>query len=88
MAKDYAALARAAADMTNKQLASEITDLNSMTRKNLEELLPTKQDKADFVELMKIVQKETHEDEAIAKVTGDAARFGKVIVRVLKFFAA
>lgn len=87
MAKDYAALARQAAELTNKQLASEITDLNSLTRRDLEELLPTKKDKADFVELMKIVQKETKEDEAIARVTQDVVRFGKVIVRVLKFFA-
>lgn len=87
MAKDYAALAKQAAEMTNKELASEITDLSSMTRKDLAELLPAKQDKADFVELMKIVQKETDEDRAIAKVAGDATRFGKVIVRVLKMFA-
>lgn len=87
MAKDYAALARAAAELTNKELASQITDLNAMTSKNLQDLLPTKRDKEEFVELMKIVQKETDEDRAVAKVAGDINRFGRVIVRVLRYFA-
>jgi hypothetical protein len=87
MPKDYAALAKKAADLTNKQLASDITDLTVMTTRDLMDYLPQKRDKQDFIELMRVVQSETDEDRAIAKVTGDIARFGKVIVRVFKFFA-
>ena len=87
MPKDYAALAKQAADMTNKELGSQITDLTRMTTADLDRLLPNQGDRTQFVELMKIVQKETNEDQAVAKTVGDVARFGKVIVKVLKYFA-
>ena len=87
MAKDYAALAKQAAELTNKELSSELTDLSALSRNNLAELLPAKKDKEGFVELMTIVQKETDEDVAAAKLTENIATFGKVVVKVLKFFA-
>ncbi len=87
MAKDYAAHARQAAELTNKQLGSQITDLTRMTTSDLDRLLPLKRDREAFVELMRIVQQETDDDAAAARVTTDITRFGKTIIRALRYFA-
>jgi len=84
MPKDYAALAKKAAELTNKELGSEISQLTTFARSDLAELFPTKRDKEKLVELMRIVHEEAQEDLAIARLGSNLTELGSVALRLLK----
>ncbi|MDP4709865.1 MAG: hypothetical protein NWR67_13970 [Saprospiraceae bacterium] len=73
-----------ARQMTNKQLASEITSLTKLTRDELNELLPAKKDKEAFVELMNAVQDETDMDNKLAYLRENMETAGTIVFKLLK----
>jgi hypothetical protein len=87
VANRYAKAARAAANLTNKQLADELAKLGPASAAKLNALLPEKKDKTAFAELMAIVENETEIDNQIAFLSNNLQTAGKAALQVLKFFA-
>lgn len=82
----YSKAAEKARQLTNKQLAEEITSLSLVTQRDLNRLIPRKADRLAFVNLMKEVESETSEDEKLAYLMANAQTAGRVAIKVLKFF--
>lgn len=85
-ANRYAAAARKARQLTNKQLATEISALAPISRDKLQEMLPRKRDKETFLALMKVVESETDMDKKIGYLRDNLDTAGKVIIQGLKLF--
>jgi len=81
----FSAAAKRARELTNKQLATEIAALSAaVSRDRLQELLPLKQDKEAFLELMEQVEAETTMDEKLAFLSANLATAGKAALTMLK----
>jgi hypothetical protein len=80
----FTAAAKKAANLTNKQLASELASIGSMNRDDIQSLLPKKKDKQAFIDLMKEVEAETAMDEKIAYLHENIRSAGKVALTLLK----
>jgi hypothetical protein len=78
--------ARAAADLTNKELASRIAELTPVSAAQLQQLLPTKRDKEDFVALMRVVEEETSVENQLNFLRDNLATAGRVALKALKLF--
>jgi hypothetical protein len=78
--------AREAADLTNKQLAGRIAELTPISSTQLQELLPSKRDKEDFVALMRVVEEETSMENQLTFLRDNLATAGKVALKALKLF--
>ena len=81
----YATAARAARDLTNKQLATEIAAIGPIPRDKLQELLPLKADKEAFLELMRQVESEKSDDEKLAFLGENLQTVGRVALKALAF---
>ncbi len=86
MQNRYSKAAEQARELTNKQLGEELAKLSPLNEQKLRKLLPTKNDKKHFAELMAVVEKETHTDKQIAYLSKNLQTAGKVAMQVLKFF--
>jgi len=82
----YATAARKAAELTNKQLGTEIASLGPVDRDRLQTLLPQKRDKEAFLALMKQVEAERERDENLAYLNENLQSVGEVVFKILKFF--
>jgi hypothetical protein len=78
--------AREAADLTNKELAGRIAELTPISSAQLQELLPSKRDKQDFVALMRVVEEETNLENQLTFLRDNLATAGKVALKALKLF--
>jgi hypothetical protein len=78
--------AREAADLTNKELASRIAELTPVSAAQLQQLLPTKRDKEDFVALMRVVEEETSVENQLNFLRDNLATAGRVALKALKLF--
>jgi hypothetical protein len=78
--------AREAADLTNKQLAGRIAELTPISSTQLQELLPSKRDKEDFVALMRVVEEETNLENQLNFLRDNLATAGRVALKALKLF--
>ena len=76
--------AREAAQMTNKQLATELATVGNLNRDKIQDLLPKKKDKKAFVDVMKEVEAETTMHEKIAYLQNNIQSAGKVAFTLLK----
>ena len=63
MANRFTQAAEQARQITNDQLANEITSICSLNMEKVNELMPAKEDKEAFLALMKEVQSETTMDQ-------------------------
>jgi hypothetical protein len=82
----FRAAAKAAADLTNKQLGSRIAELTPISTDRLQELLPLKKDKEDFLELMRVVDEETELEDQLTFLRENIATAGRVALKALKLF--
>lgn len=80
----YRTAARKAAEMTNKELGTEIAALSPVSRDRIQKLLPRKRDKEAFLELMQKVEEETAMEEKLAYLRDNLESAGKVALTVLK----
>ncbi len=76
-------IAEKSRETTNKKLANELARLTPITEEELKALLPTKEDKEHFAELMAIVKSASAENKKIAELGRSMERLGAVVVRVL-----
>ena len=76
--------AKKAAELTNKQLATELASVSTLSKKNIKALLPNKEDKEAFLELMDTVHNETLKEEKVAYLEQNAAKVGNVVFTLLK----
>ena len=84
--KRYAEAARLASELTDEQLAKEIAALVPFNLEKVQELLPQKQDKGEFLELMKKVEDETEMDEKLANLETNVQILGPAILKILRGF--
>lgn len=87
MPNRYSKAARDAADLTNKQLGELMATFGPLSEEKLRELLPTKKEKEEFSRLMALVEKEAEVDKQLAYLSNNLQATGKVIFKVLKYFA-
>jgi len=80
----FADAAKKAADMTNKQLETELASIGKLDSVKIQELLPLKKDKKVFLDLMKEVEAETTMDQKIAYMQNNIASVGTMAVTLLK----
>jgi regulator of sirC expression with transglutaminase-like and TPR domain len=73
-----------AADFTNQELATEIAAISALSRSEIEQLLPEKQDKEVFAQLMQAVESERSDDEKLAFLRGNLETAGRVVIKVLR----
>ncbi len=73
-----------ARQLTNKQLATEISAITKLTRDELNDLLPLKRDKEAFVNLMDAVQDETDMDTKLAYLRDNMETAGAIVFKLLK----
>jgi hypothetical protein len=73
-----------AADMTNKQLGGQLGTLSKFSDEEINELLPLKQDKQAFMDLMKEVEADIVMDEKVAFLQNNIQSMGKVALTILK----
>ena len=78
--------AREAADLTNKELAGRIAQITPISSAQLQELLPAKRDKEDFVALMRVVEEETNLENQLNFLRDNLATAGRVALKALKLF--
>ncbi len=86
MSNPFAQAAQQAAQLTNDQLAKELSSLGPISSAKLQALLPSKKDKEDFIELMKVVEAETTMDQKLAFLRKNIQSAGKVALQALRFF--
>ena len=84
--KRYAEAARLASKLTDEQLAKEIAALVPFNLEKVQELLPQKQDKDEFLELMKKVEDETEMDKKLANLETNVQILGPAILKILRGF--
>ena len=84
MTNRFTSSARKATDLTNQQLADEISKLNHF--KDLEKLLPSVNDREEFIKLMNEVKKETDNDNKILYLQNNLKTAGSVVFKVLRMF--
>ena len=80
----FSEAAKTAANLTNKQLSTQISSLALISQDKLNELLPLKKDKQAFVQLMNEVEADTTTDQKIAFLQNNVASAGKVAFTLLK----
>lgn len=84
MTNRFTSSAKKASELTNQQLANEISKLNHS--KDLEKLLPADNDREEFIKLMNEVKKETDNDNKILYLQNNLKTAGSVVFKVLKMF--
>ncbi len=84
MPNRFSDAARRASDITNKELATELSVLSNLNREKIKKLLPLKRDKQAFIELMKEVEADTTMDEKLAYLQQNINSAGTVALRLLK----
>jgi hypothetical protein len=82
----YRDAAKVAAELTNKELGGRIAELAPVNMQRLQELLPSKRDKEDFVALMRVVEDETELENQLSFLRDNLATAGKVALKALKLF--
>ena len=84
MPNRFTEAAKKARDLTNKQLADELASVSTLNRDKLNELLPSKQDKEVFAQLMQQVEADTAMDEKLAFLGQNIKTAGSVVFKLLK----
>lgn len=84
MANRFTNAAKKAREATNKELASELASISRFSREQVNELLPTRNDKEAFIQLMEQVEADTAMDEKLAYLTDNIQTAGKVALQLLK----
>jgi hypothetical protein len=84
MANRFSNAAKQAKDITNKDLATEISAISNFSRDKINELLPSKKDKETFVKLMEQVEADTTMDEKLAYLQNNLKSAGVVALQLLK----
>ena len=79
----YRTAAKKARELTNKQLATELSSLTPINREKFQKLMPTKREKEAFIELMKVVEAETKIDEKLAYLSDNLKTAGKIAIKAL-----
>lgn len=84
MTNRFTSSARKASELTNQQLANEISNLKHC--KDLEKLLPADNDRQEFLKLINEVKKETDNDNKILYLQNNLKSAGSVVFKVLRMF--
>lgn len=83
MPNRFTQAAERARQITNDQLANEITSICSLNMTKVNELMPAKKDKEAFLALMKEVQSDTTADQKLAYFEKHFQSVGAVALKVL-----
>lgn len=84
--KRYAEAARLASELTDEELAKEIAALVPFNLEKVQELLPQKRDKDEFLELMEKVEDETEMEKKLANLETNVQTLGSAILKILRGF--
>ena len=73
-----------AADKTNTDLATELSNLTTLKGSEIERLFPTRADKEKLARLLEIVDAATEENKKIAQLKKNIDDLAGVVVRLVK----
>jgi hypothetical protein len=79
--------AESAAAETNRELAGELHAMTRLTAEEVEALAPTLADKGKLAELMAIVKSAETHNAKVARIVGDAEKFGEIVLRMSQWVA-
>jgi hypothetical protein len=82
----YREAAAKARELTNKQLATELSALSPFKQDEFDKLLPLKRDKEAFIALMQVVEEETSMDLKLAHLKDNLETAGTVVIKLLGAF--
>ena len=75
------------AELTNTELAGELAKLAPLTKDQVQELLPKREDKLRMKQLIDIVGASTSQNRKVAELTDNMSELGGVVVKLLaKYF--
>lgn len=72
---------------TKKQFADRLSSYTSLTASEIEELFPKKSDREELLELLKIVNESSSENERKKKLVESITKVGGAVLKVAKRFA-
>ena len=81
----YEDAARRAAELTDEKYASEISSLCRFKDEEINQLFPKRSDKDSLLELLKVVNSATEENEKVKEFKENIENLGSVAVRLIKF---
>lgn len=79
--------AHQAAEETNAEYASRISSLTRLTDTQIKRMFPTRADKDKLLELMKIVNSATSENNKINRISGNIKHLAGTVIRLIKILS-
>lgn len=84
MSNPYEETARRAANATNEKYSSEISSLCRLKDEEINQLFPERADKDRLLELLKVVNATTDENEKVAKLKENIENLAGTVIKLLK----
>jgi hypothetical protein len=72
---------------TKKQFAEELSSYTSLTSREIEELFPTKSDREELLELIKIVNSDASDNQKKADLAGKIGKVSGAVIKITKKLA-
>ena len=83
MSNQFTAIAKAASQKTNQDLATELTKLLPVSEDKLKKMVPTKLEKEKLAELMLLVHGATSHNTKVAALTKNIDKLAGVAIKVI-----
>ena len=81
------AIGRLASVKTKKQFADELSSYTTLTSNEIQNLFPTKSDREELMELIKIVNSDASDKEKKAKLIEKIGKISGAVIKIGKKFA-
>ena len=73
-----------AADMTDVELASQISSLTSLNNSQINQLFPAKSDKQNLLKLLDIVNSGTDDNNKITRLAGNIESLAGTVIKLVR----
>ena len=83
MSNRFTAIAKAASQKTNQDLATELTNLLPVSEDKLKKMVPTKLEKEQLAELMLLVHGATSHNKKVAALTKNIDKLAGVAIKAI-----
>ena len=82
-ANPYEEAAKKAVELTNREFASEISSLSRLKDEEINRLFPKKEDKQKLLELLRIVNASTSNNQKITKLKQNIGDVAEVVIKLV-----
>ena len=81
------AIGKLASAKTKKKFADELSSHTSLTADEVSDLFPTKSDREELLELIKIVNSDADDKDKKAELTAQIGKVGSAVMKIVRKFA-